>query len=194
MPSKDTVSAALAILSGEQNFWTWLVYGDGFHVTSGNIGKSIIALNAIGDEHFDCLVALGKLLHERRFEALVFKKNAGKFVGNFNYRGLFPITRRADLVYMAGLGANRDEVLGIFDYVQRVLAINVSAGEKGIPSGVKERFVPELVSLSEQAKLFAIADRLITHHYGFTDEETDFIINNDIKYRMGRGGEEAEVD
>jgi hypothetical protein len=24
-------------------------------------------------------------------------------------------------------------------------------------------------------------------HYGFTDEELDFIINYDIKYRMGRG-------
>jgi hypothetical protein len=29
--------------------------------------------------------------------------------------------------------------------------------------------------------------------YGFTDEELDFIINYDIKYRMGRdGGEEEE--
>jgi len=26
-------------------------------------------------------------------------------------------------------------------------------------------------------------------HYGFTDEELDFIINYDIKYRMGREGE-----
>ena len=26
-------------------------------------------------------------------------------------------------------------------------------------------------------------------HYGFTDEELDFIINYDIKYRMGRESE-----
>jgi hypothetical protein len=26
-------------------------------------------------------------------------------------------------------------------------------------------------------------------HYGFTDEELDFIINYDIKYRMGRDTE-----
>jgi hypothetical protein len=26
---------------------------------------------------------------------------------------------------------------------------------------------------------------VLTHHYGFTDEELDFIINYDIKYRMG---------
>ena len=31
-------------------------------------------------------------------------------------------------------------------------------------------------------------DRVLAQHYGFTDEELDFIINHDIKYRMGRGG------
>ena len=29
-------------------------------------------------------------------------------------------------------------------------------------------------------------DRALAAHYGFTDEELDFIINYDIKYRMGR--------
>ena len=35
-------------------------------------------------------------------------------------------------------------------------------------------------------------DRVLAQHYGFTDEELDFIINYDIKYRMGRdsGGNE----
>lgn len=28
-------------------------------------------------------------------------------------------------------------------------------------------------------------DTLLAKHYGFTDEELDFIINYDIKYRMG---------
>ena len=31
-------------------------------------------------------------------------------------------------------------------------------------------------------------DSLLAEHYGFTDEELDFIVNYDIKYRMGRGG------
>ena len=29
-------------------------------------------------------------------------------------------------------------------------------------------------------------DRVLAARYGFTDEELDFIINYDIKYRMGR--------
>lgn len=32
-------------------------------------------------------------------------------------------------------------------------------------------------------------DRVLAKHYGFTDEELDFIINYDIKYRMGREAE-----
>lgn len=34
-------------------------------------------------------------------------------------------------------------------------------------------------------------DRVLAKHYGFTDEELDFIINYDIKYRMGEGSEEG---
>ena len=32
-------------------------------------------------------------------------------------------------------------------------------------------------------------DCVLAHHYGFTDEELDFIINYDIKYRMGLGSD-----
>ena len=35
-------------------------------------------------------------------------------------------------------------------------------------------------------------DRVLAQHYGFTDEELDFIINYDIKYRMGRENGEGE--
>ena len=35
-------------------------------------------------------------------------------------------------------------------------------------------------------------DRVLAQHYGFTDEELDFIINYDIKYRMGQGAESEE--
>jgi len=38
-------------------------------------------------------------------------------------------------------------------------------------------------------------DTLLAEHYGFTPEELDFIINYDIKYRMGlSGGSAEEVD
>jgi hypothetical protein len=35
-------------------------------------------------------------------------------------------------------------------------------------------------------------DRVLAKHYGFTEEELDFIINYDIKYRMGASGPEED--
>jgi hypothetical protein len=35
-------------------------------------------------------------------------------------------------------------------------------------------------------------DRVLAEHYGFTDEELDFIINYDIKYRMGKDADDCE--
>ena len=37
-------------------------------------------------------------------------------------------------------------------------------------------------------------DKVLAKHYGFTDEELDFIINYDIKYRMGRGADGGEEE
>ncbi|WKZ14286.1 MAG: hypothetical protein QY317_10255 [Candidatus Jettenia caeni] len=35
-------------------------------------------------------------------------------------------------------------------------------------------------------------DKVLAQHYGFTDEELDFIITYDIKYRMGRDYDDNE--
>jgi len=35
-------------------------------------------------------------------------------------------------------------------------------------------------------------DQVLARHYGITEEELDFIINYDIKYRMGRDGEKGK--
>ena len=35
---------------------------------------------------------------------------------------------------------------------------------------------------------------MLTKHYRFTNEELDFIINYDIKYRMGRGAGESDAE
>lgn len=51
-----------------------------------------------------------------------------------------------------------------------------------------EEFVPKL-----SKPIIDEIDHVLAKHYGFTDEELDFIINYDIKYRMGRdSGDESE--
>ena len=37
-------------------------------------------------------------------------------------------------------------------------------------------------------------DKVLAQHYGFTDEELDFIVNYDIKYRMGSTDDENGDD
>ncbi len=37
-------------------------------------------------------------------------------------------------------------------------------------------------------------DRVLARHYGFTDEELDFILNYDIKYRMGKDADTDGAD
>jgi hypothetical protein len=47
---------------------------------------------------------------------------------------------------------------------------------------------------SKSKNLIDEIDRVLARHYGFSDEELDFILNYDIKYRMGQdaAGEEDE--
>ena len=47
--------------------------------------------------------------------------------------------------------------------------------------------------VSQSKPIIDQIDEVLAKHYGFTDEELDFIINYDIKYRMGKdAGEDAE--
>ena len=44
----------------------------------------------------------------------------------------------------------------------------------------------------ENKPIFDEIGTVLAGHYGFTAEELDFILNYDIKYRMGRGVENEE--
>ncbi len=135
--------AALASLSGSSFFWYWLVRGDGFDVTSWIIRDFLGCLGGIESGSLALLAELGELIDHRRFECLVFKKNAGKFVGNFNYEPLAHLTHAADDVLLHALGVQPAERQFVYDFVERVLSINEFAGEKSIPEKVKAKFPPK---------------------------------------------------
>ena len=52
---------------------------------------------------------------------------------------------------------------------------------------ISESFNPQMAK-----SIIDEIDKALAKHYGFTDEELDFIINYDIKYRMG--DEQAKED
>jgi hypothetical protein len=178
--NEDAAFAALASLLGETYFQYWLVQGDGFDVTSWVLKDFLVCLNYLNAAQFLDIVDLGKILHARRHQALAFKKNAGKYVGNYNYRVLHEITRRADLTLMMALGIKPNAALGILNDVQRVLAINEFAGEKGIPLAVKEILRPLPRDLAwEAARLDAIDASLIAY-YDLKKPEYEFLLKRDV--------------
>jgi hypothetical protein len=50
---------------------------------------------------------------------------------------------------------------------------------------VEKLFRRSIITLANQKGLIDKIDLNVAKHYGLTAEETDFIINYDIKYRMG---------
>ena len=142
LPSNEKAFAALAITAGDACFWYWLTRGDGFHITNWLLKDLLAPIASFPADHLHKLAAIGELLHQHRYSALVFKKNAGKYVGNFNYQKLLPLTRRADFVFLSGLGASWADLRELFSFISMVRGINQDAGEKNIPTSVKELFVP----------------------------------------------------
>ena len=63
--------------------------------------------------------------------------------------------------------------------------------------GVENRKNGELIKVAryfpqKSKPIIDEIDKVLAQHYGFTEEELDFIINYDIKYRMGKGLEAEE--
>ena len=142
LPSNEKAFAALAITAGDACFWYWLTRGDGFHVTNWLLTDLLAPIASFPTDHLHRLATIGELLHQHRYSALVFKKNAGKYVGNFNYQKLLSLTRKADFVFLSGLGAGWAELRELFSFISLVRGINREAGEKNIPTSVRELFVP----------------------------------------------------
>ena len=179
--------AALAATSGELFFWYWLTRGDGFDITSWILRDYLLALGSLPGEQYALLGELGGILDRDRNRYLVFKKNAGRYVGNYNYRPARRLTRRADLLMASGLSLSAREIVGLFDYTEKVLAINEYAGEKGIPLEVKAMF-PTSNSLGVSSTTeFARIDSLLSEHFGMTVEELDAIVSTHERTPRGVG-------
>ena len=163
--SKEEAFAALAITGGDTGFWYWLTRGDGFHVTNWLLDDLLAPVTSIPKDHLHRLAIIGEVLNNYRYSALVFKKNAGKYIGNFNYQRLSSLTRRADFVFLSGIGASWPDLKELFSFVSLVRGINRDAGEKNIPTSIKERFMPSsLTDLPADRRLHEI-DEWISSTY-----------------------------
>ena len=165
LPSREHALAALAATSGSTCFWYWLTRGDGFHVTNGLLSDFLAPLAVFSEDCKNELQNIGEVLHECRYSTLVFKKNAGKYVGNYNYQKLSALTLRADLIFLVGLGAIWQDAENLLSAVSLVRAINEAAGEKNIPDSVKNQFpLPDIGDMLADKRLVKI-DRWLSAQY-----------------------------
>jgi hypothetical protein len=85
------------------------------------------------------------------------------------------------------LGQLQPELTRRLTYLGRALAEHLqttaSRCVRHYPSGLIEY---EAYHPARAKTLLNEIDRVLAEHYGFTDEELDFIINYEIKYRMGQ--------
>ncbi len=66
-------------------------------------------------------------------------------------------------------------------------SVNELRRHQGGANSISQAFYP-----SKSKNIIDSIDKAISDHYGFSDEELDFIINYDIKYRMGASAEETD--
>ena len=140
LATTDLAIAGLAATSGITCFWYWLTRGDGFHVTNSLLSDYLAPLSGLPSESRHNLQTIGEFIHQSRNAALVFKKNAGKYIGNFNYQSLQALTLRADMIFLAGLGVKWSDVESLLSFSSLIRAINEAAGEKNIPQRIKTQF------------------------------------------------------
>ena len=163
LPSAEEAFAALAIASSDTCFWYWLTRGDGFHVTNWLLKDLLAPLASLPTDQIRLLAGIGEFLHRHRYNALVFKKNAGKYVGNFNYQKLLPVTRKADVVFLSGLGASWTDIRELFSFVSLVRGINQEVGERNIPASVRGLFPPlEPIDFRSDCRLREVVEWIST--------------------------------
>lgn len=176
------VYAALASTAGELYFWYWLVRGDGFHVTKGILVDYLSILNFLPPIHYCFLIKLGRILDAERNRWLRFNLNAGKYIGSYDFRGAFKITRRADLLILDALSGNKNDALEVFDFIQRMRPTNLSSLQDAVPKEVRTKFTIDQQNKKENEFVYSCIDSHLKEGLNFSEEELSFIINRELVY------------
>lgn len=190
MEDNTQLLAGLAITTGEHFFWHWLVWGDEFDVTHGIVYKHLKILTAIPEEQYHWLSTLGGILDRDSTSYLRFAKNAGRWVGSYDYRSAYRITRRADLIVFASMGWKRDVILDIFKCVQNYLSIADSTRKREVPMEIIGRFNNTQAAnngvLENEEKLLTVIDEYLQEKLDISCEGLKQLIYGDLMEKQGK--------
>ncbi len=169
--------AVLAALNSETFYFYWLARSDGFNVSYSLINDFIGFISHAPEHLIDLLGRIGEFIHQRRFEALTFKKNAGKFIGNFNCRQKLPeLCRRADLLIIMSLSLGIDHYRTLFNYIQNIDGLNNNQkSNDGICAGILKNYKPLNYNLIELKSLMDRIDSTICNYFNITQSDINYI-------------------
>lgn len=97
------------LLNGKLLYGYWIVVGDDFHVAKWMFADFPIALSRLPLDYIAQLLPLADELDTVMQQAVSFKNNAGKRVGNFNLAKCRHVTDKSDKIFAKALGL--EEVL-----------------------------------------------------------------------------------
>ena len=87
-------------------------------------------------------------------------------------------------------GWSKENWVAIWGHLSK--ALDTHSERKVITTKEGHRIEYQEINASMTKPIIDEIDSILARHYGFTEEELDFIINYDIKYRMGQGAAEDE--
>lgn len=102
--SAEERNLAFLLLNGKWQFANWYITGDDFHVTIGMFENLPAPFHRLtGDQRAE-LSGLAVDLDRAMQDAVSFKKNAGKRVGNYNLARCRHVTDRSDAIFTEAFG------------------------------------------------------------------------------------------
>ena len=126
-----------------------------------------------------------KYINQKQMGAYYTKEDITGYISrNTIIPFLFDQAKRACPIAMPDSVIADTKLHALADALVDDLESNAEVRVRRRADGSERREVNYFVGKSK--KLIDEIDRTLARHYGFTDEELDFIINYDIKYRMGR--------
>ena len=123
---------AFLILNGKIEFVFWIAIGDDFDVTKWMFSELPIDLSRLTEIDFCDLLPIIPLLKNAMEEAIQYKLNAGKSVGNYNLAKCRYITDQLDLYLPACMASIKFGTISnyfMFRLLRRILKLTMNYNE-----------------------------------------------------------------
>ena len=116
----ESRNLAMLLANGKLMLAYWFAVGDDFHVTKWNFSEFPIDLKKISDSTKKSLISLLTEIEAAMANAVQYKLNAGRRVGNYNLAKCRNVTDRSDALFAEELGLDK-----VLDDVELYYAQNI---------------------------------------------------------------------